>query len=79
MALKYFKSRFQKSDLYNPVAVAEMDKRYLKELSLRGSLSAEYEIIKNLKFKSAYGADYSNLEEDQYNNPIYGDGAVFER
>ena len=68
---------FRTSDLFNPVAVAEMDKRYLKELSLRGSLSVEYEIIKNLKFKSAFGADYSNLEEDQYNNPLYGDGAVF--
>ena len=75
--LNFLTPDFRTSDLYNPVAIAGMDKRYLKELSLRGSLSAEYEIIKNLKFKSAFGADYSNLEEDQYNNPLYGDGAAY--
>src|SRR6187402_1842660 len=77
-SLNFLSPDFRTSDLYNPIAIAEMDKRYLKELSLRGSLSVEYEIIKNLKFKSAFGADYSNLEEDQYNNPIYGDGAVYQ-
>jgi len=67
---------FPTSSLYNTVAISNMDKRYLKELSLRGSASAEYEIIKNLKFRTAFGGDYSVLEEDQYNNPLYGDGAV---
>jgi TonB-dependent starch-binding outer membrane protein SusC len=69
-------SEFPTSSLYNTVAVANMDKRYLKELSLRGSASAEYTIIENLKFKSSFGGDLSVLEEDQYNNPLYGDGAV---
>ena len=67
---------FPASSLYNTVAVSNMDKRYLKELSIRGSVSAEYTIITDLKFRTAFGADYSSLEEDQYNNPLYGDGAV---
>lgn len=69
-------SDFPTSNLYNTVAVTNMDKRYLKELSLRGSVWAEYTIIKDLKFKSSFGGDLSVLEEDQYNNPLYGDGAV---
>ncbi len=67
---------FPTSSLYNTVALAHMDKRYLKELSMRGSSSVDYTIIKNLKLKTAFGGDLSVLEEDQYNNPLYGDGAV---
>jgi len=61
---------------FNTVALAAMDNRYLKEFSLRGNVYGEYAILPNLKFKSSYGADFSNLEEEQYNNPFYGDGAV---
>jgi hypothetical protein len=68
---------FRTSDLYNTIAIAHMDKRYLKELSLRGNVSGEYTIIKNLVVKSSFGGDLSVLEEDQYNNPLYGDGAVY--
>jgi len=67
---------FPTNSTFNTVALASMDKRYLKELSIRGSVSGEYEIINNLKFRSAFGGDLSVLEEDQYNNPLYGDGAV---
>jgi hypothetical protein len=42
-----------------------MDKRYLRQTSARGSLTAEYKLLDNLKFKSVYGIDYNNLEEDQ--------------
>jgi TonB-linked SusC/RagA family outer membrane protein len=62
--------------LHNTIALTELDKRFLRELSLRGSFSADYQIIKNLKFRTAYGADYNVLEEDQYNNPFHGDGAA---
>lgn len=62
--------------LHNTVALSEIDKRFLRETSLRGTLSGEYKILRNLKFRSAYGADYNVLEEDQYNNPIHGDGAA---
>jgi TonB-linked SusC/RagA family outer membrane protein len=76
-SLNFLTPDFRTSDLYNTVAIAEMDKRYLKELSLRGNVSAEYNIIENLKFKSSFGGVLSVLEEDQYNNPLYGDGAVY--
>jgi len=62
--------------LHNTIALASMDKRYLRQTSARGSLTGEYKILDNLKFKSVYGIDYNNLEEDQYNNPIHGDGAA---
>lgn len=62
--------------LHNTVALSEIDKRFLRELSLRGSLSADYKILDNLTFRTAYGGDFNNLEEDQYNNPLHGDGAA---
>ena len=67
---------FPSNSLYNTVATINMDNRYLKQLSLRGNVSAEYTIIENLKFKSSFGGDLSVLEEDTYNNPLYGDGAA---
>lgn len=61
---------------FNTIALADMDNRYLKQFSLRGNANAEYAILNNLKIKTSFGADLSNLEEEQYNNPFYGDGAV---
>ncbi len=60
--------------LHNTVALSEMDKRFLRQTSVRGSVNGEYKILDNLKFKSVYGIDYNALEEDQYNNPLHGDG-----
>ena len=65
---------FGPGNLHNTVATAEMDKRFLKQLSARGGLTAEYKILDNLKFTSRYGIDYNVLEEEQYNNPFHGDG-----
>lgn len=60
--------------LHNTLALSDIDKRFLRESSLRGSITGEYRILNNLKFKTAYGADFNMLEEDQYNNPRHGDG-----
>ena len=60
--------------LHNTVALSELDKRFLRQTSVRGSVNGEYKILENLKFKSVYGIDYNALEEDQYNNPLHGDG-----
>ena len=60
--------------LHNTVALSEMDKRFLRQSSVRGSVNGEYKILDNLKFRSVYGIDYNALEEDQYNNPLHGDG-----
>ncbi|MBC6491614.1 SusC/RagA family TonB-linked outer membrane protein [Flavihumibacter stibioxidans] len=62
--------------LHNTVALSEIDKRYLRQTSLRGSGTMEYKILDNLRFKSSYGTDYNLLEEDQYNNPFHGDGVA---
>ncbi|MFT4031329.1 MAG: TonB-dependent receptor [Siphonobacter sp.] len=61
--------------LHNTLALAEWDKRRLRQTSLRGNVFAEYAILSNLKFKTSLGADVNLLEEDQYNNPNHGDGA----
>lgn len=60
--------------LHNTVALSKLDKRFLRQSSIRGSVNGEYKILDNLKFKSVYGIDYNALEEDQYNNPLHGDG-----
>ncbi len=62
--------------LHNTIALSDMDKRFLRQMGIRGSSYAEYKILDNLKFKSQFGIDYSVLEEDQYNNPLHGDGAA---
>ena len=62
--------------LHNTIALSDIDKRFLREAGIRGSVYAEYKIFDNLKFKSQYGIDYNVLEEDQYNNPLHGDGAA---
>ncbi|RYE19953.1 MAG: SusC/RagA family TonB-linked outer membrane protein, partial [Sphingobacteriaceae bacterium] len=69
-------SEFPTNANFNTLALAQMDKRKLRELSLRGNVYAEYSFLPNLKFRSSVGGDLSNLEEDLYNNPLYGDGAV---
>ena len=75
-SLNYLTADFRASSLYNTIATTTLDHRRLNQFSLRGSVSAEYKILKNLTFKTNYAADYNNLEEEQYNNPFYGDGAV---
>ena len=69
-------SEFPTNASFNTLALAQMDKRKLRELSLRGNVYAEYSFLPNLKFRTSVGGDLSNLEEDLYNNPLYGDGAV---
>lgn len=59
---------------YNPLALAELDERTLKTLKAIASATLEYRILRDLRFTSRYGIDYNNLEENQYQNPIHGDG-----
>ena len=67
---------FNLGGLHNTIALAELDKRFLRQASLRGNMSAEYRILDNLRLKTSYGLDYNTEEEDQYNNPLHGDGAA---
>ncbi len=65
---------FPAGSLFNPVAIASMDKKNSNFMKGLGTISAEYKILPNLKFSSKYGIDYNNMEEDSYNNPYHGDG-----
>lgn len=67
---------FSIGGLHNTIALTDLDKRFLRQASFRGSIYGEYKILENLKFRSQYGIDYNLLEEDQYNNPLHGDGAA---
>ncbi|MDQ3278541.1 MAG: SusC/RagA family TonB-linked outer membrane protein, partial [Bacteroidota bacterium] len=67
---------FPTNSTFNTVALAEMDQRKLRQTSVRGNFTADYSFLPNLTFKTSLGGDLSYLEEDLYNNPLYGDGAV---
>ncbi len=60
---------------YNPLYVAANDKRGLKAFSGFANQTAEYKIVKNLKFTSKLGLQYNINEEYQYNNPFHGDAS----
>src|SRR5690606_29096924 len=45
--------------LHNTIALTEIDKRFLRQFSLRGSFSGEYDILENLTFRTVYGSDYN--------------------
>ena len=74
--LNYLTADFPLGSLYNTLATTSLDRRRLNQLSLRGSVSADYKLAKNLTFRSNYASDFNTLEENQYNNPFYGDGAT---
>ncbi|AKD03084.1 TonB-dependent receptor [Pontibacter korlensis] len=59
---------------FNPVVLRDLDQNNNNTLKGIGSFTGEYRILPNLKVTSKYGIDYNNLEEDSYQNPIYGDG-----
>ncbi len=67
---------FPTSGVYNTIATLQLDHRRLNQVSMRGNVSANYKLLKNLDFTSTYAIDYNTLEEEQYNNPFYGDGVV---
>lgn len=60
----------------NPLYIAKYNKNSLHQLKSIGKVSAEYKILDNLKFTSRLGADFNNLEEDSYSNPVYGGAAL---
>ncbi|TDS13964.1 SusC/RagA family TonB-linked outer membrane protein [Sphingobacterium paludis] len=62
------------SGLYNPLEILERDRRSNNTQKALTTVYAEYKILPNLKLSSKYGIDYTNIEEDYYNSPTYGDG-----
>ena len=60
--------------LHNTIYTSDVDKRLLKQASIRGNFMGSYAILDNLKFTTNLGGDFNTVEEDQYNNPFHGDG-----
>lgn len=59
----------------NPVALTTVLNR-AKDYTLMGSLSGEYDLLKDLKFKSTFSANYSNYNQLNY-TPSYVDVGGF--
>lgn len=52
--------------LINPVALANLREDNMKRNRFLGTLYAEYEFIKDLKFKSSFGVDYNSFRRNIY-------------
>ena len=59
----------------NPVgSLSGDDARMFNQLRIIDNLSGEYEILKNLKFRTSWAIDLIDVQEFFYRNPRYGDG-----
>jgi TonB-linked SusC/RagA family outer membrane protein len=59
---------------FNALYLAQNDQKKLTAIQMRGNMTAEYSILKNLKFNTRLGIDYNSLEEYRFDNPFHGDG-----
>jgi TonB-linked SusC/RagA family outer membrane protein len=62
------------SSVYNPLYLAQNNIHSLGTFSGIGSAQGKYNILDNLSFTTKFGAQYTSLEEFQYDNPNHGDG-----
>lgn len=58
----------------NPLGRLTVDERWMKQTRIIDNLSATYEIIEGLKFKTAWSIDMINISEFEYQNGRFGDG-----
>jgi TonB-linked SusC/RagA family outer membrane protein len=65
------------SGLENPVIISAWNVNNDKQNSFRGNVFGEYKILNNLKFTSRYSAEYFDISEHMYWNPLYGDGYTY--
>lgn len=66
--------QFPYGSQYNPIAIAAWDKAATRQTSLRSNITGDYRILDDLKFTSRFSSEYIDVQEDQYLNPLYGDG-----
>lgn len=59
---------------FNPLPEAAYNFNTYRQTSVRGYAEGEYKILNNLSFTSRYSGEYTDISEDQYWNPFYGDG-----
>ena len=62
------------SGIFNPLVNAKFNKASNNQTTFRGYISGDARILENLKFTTRYSAEYFDIQEDQYRNPLYGDG-----
>jgi TonB-linked SusC/RagA family outer membrane protein len=62
------------SSNFNPLYLIANDQKKLTAIQVRSNISAEYSILKNLKFITRAGIDFDALEEYRFDNPFHGDG-----
>ena len=60
--------------LFNNAALLDLNSQVGKTARIFGSLYAEYDILKNLKYRFVFAPEYINIEEDEYRSPLHGDG-----
>jgi TonB-linked SusC/RagA family outer membrane protein len=60
--------------VFNPLVEAAYNFNTYRQTSLRGNVQGVYKILDNLSFTSRYSGEYSDISEDEYWNPFYGDG-----
>jgi TonB-linked SusC/RagA family outer membrane protein len=59
---------------FNPLYLAKNDKKYDSQTRILTGATIKWNIWDQLKFTSFGSIDYNVLEEQQFNNPIMGDG-----
>ncbi|MEL7677614.1 SusC/RagA family TonB-linked outer membrane protein [Elizabethkingia meningoseptica] len=60
--------------LFNPAAIQAWNYSTGATARIYGNLKAEYKILKNLTYRFVFSPEYINIEEDNYWNPLHGDG-----
>ena len=59
----------------NPVKSAKEVKAYTNNYRFIGTIFADWEIIKTLRFRTSFNVDYTNLTDNQFFDPITSDGS----
>lgn len=60
--------------LYNTAAVQALNNMQAQTTRVFANLKVNYQIIKNLNYRFVFAPEYINVEEEQYRNPLHGDG-----
>lgn len=61
---------------YNLQLLLDQDNYSSESIALIGDVYAEWEILKGLKLKTAYGLNRLNVENLSFQNPVHGDAAA---
>ena len=60
--------------IYNPLWIAEKDKKVMSATKMLGNLKLKWDILRNLSFSTYTSVDYNGIEETTFLNATMGDG-----